>query len=74
MNELGGRGGPQGTNPQIEFLEFLDTREQELPASFIPSKILFLAKVMASQRWARAYIYSTEYAREFQSRLLKTEK
>ena len=41
---------------KIEFLGFLETRGRELPVQlvFTASKILFLAKIMARQIWARA--------------------
>ena len=40
-NGLKGQGVPRGPTLNIEFLEFLDTREQELPASFYPIKNIF---------------------------------
>ena len=50
----------RGLTLKIEFLEFLDTREQELPIGFYPSKNI-----------VRACIYTT--CGKFQSHLLKKE-
>ena len=59
-----GQGGPQGPTLKIKFLEYLDTRKQELLASCYPIKnIIHCQNYGLSKLGLRLYL---QYAQEFQ--------
>ena len=64
---LRGQGVLRCLTLKIEFLEFLDTREPELPASFYS-----IENIVFSQSYVMlgSHLYF-QYARKFQSQLLK---